>query len=323
MSDQAFGGRSDHAATGVLTHARAAVDGDGEPLLVLHTSEFLADAIFARERPVDPLRYCHRPIVVRDPGDKLGRHLPRDRVASGAVGTEVIENDVIEHDVIVVWGEQPRIITGTDILRRLVHATPAHAPAPALDSAAMPTRAGGDRFSHLEVAESPDRLEISSPMRVGLRIALAAMGAVPLLAPYELLVRVDWRDVASPAFAFAALVSLGAVAVSALFVVAAVAGTSSSIVVDRRAGTISFASQAPITPRSMRTFPVGDVAAVELGVHEWSDGGPSYHVHVAMADGRTIRTGPSPSRDEIEAVRARLASFLPETAPAATGRADA
>jgi len=87
---------------------------DGEPLLVLHTSEFLADAIFAREQPVDPLRYCHRPIVVRDPGEKLGRHLHRFRVASGAAGTEVIE-----HDVIVVWGEHPRIITGTDILGRL------------------------------------------------------------------------------------------------------------------------------------------------------------------------------------------------------------
>lgn len=73
----------------------------------------------------------------------------------------------------------------------------------------------------------------------------------------------------------------------------------------------------------MRTFPVGDVVAVELGVHEWSDGGPSYHVHVAMADGRAIRTGSSPSRGEVEVVRARLKSFLPATAPTATGRADA
>jgi len=129
----------------------------------------------------------------------------------------------------------------------------------------MPTRAVGERFSHLEVAASPDRLEIRSPMRVGLRIALAAMGAVPLLAPFELLVRVDWHDLASPAFVFAALISLGAVAVGALFVFAAVAGTSSSIVVDRRAGTISFASQAPITPRSMRTFPVPATAPTATG----------------------------------------------------------
>lgn len=89
-------------------------DGDDEPLLVLHTSDFLTDAIFARERPIDPLRYCHRPIVVRAADQKLGRHLWRFRVASGSVGTEIIE-----HDVIVLWGDAPRIITGPDILGRL------------------------------------------------------------------------------------------------------------------------------------------------------------------------------------------------------------
>jgi metal transporter CNNM len=89
-------------------------DRDGEPLLVLDTTAFLAAAIFERERPVDPRRYCHRPIVVRDDAQRLGRHLSRFRVASGAVGTEIIE-----HDVIVVWGEAKRIITGTDVLGRL------------------------------------------------------------------------------------------------------------------------------------------------------------------------------------------------------------
>jgi len=91
----------------------------------------------------------------------------------------------------------------------------------------MPTRAGGERSSHLEVAESPERLEIRSPMRVGLRIALAAMGTVPPLAPFELLVRARWNDLTSPAFVIAALMSLGAVAVGAPSVFAAVAGTSS------------------------------------------------------------------------------------------------
>ena len=89
-------------------------DDDGAPQLVLQTRSFLTDAIFERERRVDPLRYCHRPIVVHDAGQKLGSHLSRFRVASGAAGTEIIE-----HDVIVLWGEAPRIITGTDVLGRL------------------------------------------------------------------------------------------------------------------------------------------------------------------------------------------------------------
>ena len=90
------------------------VDDGGEPLLVLDVRAFLTDAMFSRSRPVELLRYCHRPIVVRDAGEKLGRYLPRFRVASGAVGTEIVE-----HDVILLWGERPRIITGTDVLGRL------------------------------------------------------------------------------------------------------------------------------------------------------------------------------------------------------------
>ena len=89
-------------------------DAVGEPQLVLRTSAFLNDAIFARQRPVDPLRYCHRPILVRDAGQTLGRHLWRFRVSSGAAGTEILE-----HDVIVVWDDERRIITGTDVLGRL------------------------------------------------------------------------------------------------------------------------------------------------------------------------------------------------------------
>ena len=47
------------------------------------------------------------------------------------------DDDVIDHDLILVWGPQPRIITGADLLGRLlrdiVTAEPASpAPAPAM-----------------------------------------------------------------------------------------------------------------------------------------------------------------------------------------------
>ena len=167
-------------------------------------------------------------------------------------------------------------------------------------------------MSHPEVVTSSVRLEIRSPMRAGLRVVLAVMGAVPLLAPYELLVRPGWQRVADPFFAFAALVSAGAVAVSCLFLAAAVAGTSSRIVVDRRAGTVAFTSQAPVVRRSTRVYALRDVVAVEVGVQDWSDGDPAHHVRLAMVDGTVLRTGSSTSCAEVEAIRARLASFLAE-----------
>jgi metal transporter CNNM len=93
------------------------VDAGGEPLLALNVSEFTRAALYG-DRPFDPYRYCHRPIVVRDHtttlGDVIGR-LKRRRVAEGAPPDAVIENDVV-----LIWLDRRRIITGSDILGRLL-----------------------------------------------------------------------------------------------------------------------------------------------------------------------------------------------------------
>lgn len=49
-------------------------------------------------------------------------------------------------------------------------------------------------MSLLGLLERSGRLEIRSPMRPGFRVALMLVGVVPLLAPYELVVRVGWQD---------------------------------------------------------------------------------------------------------------------------------
>lgn len=90
------------------------VDPDGEPRLVLKTRHFLSDVFMSGNRSIQPMDYCHRPIVVRDGNQKLGEHLPILRVTSGKTGTEVIDKDTI-----LLWNGHPRIITGTDLLGRL------------------------------------------------------------------------------------------------------------------------------------------------------------------------------------------------------------
>jgi hypothetical protein len=165
-----------------------------------------------------------------------------------------------------------------------------------------------------QIVETPDHFEIASSLHAGVRVALAVMAAVPLLAPYELLVRLEWRDLASPAFAFAVLVSAGALLVSGLLVGAAVAGTSSRIVLDRRAGTVARTAWAPAVRRATRTFPLRDVVAVEPGVRDWSEGAPTYHVRLVLADGTVLETGPSRSRQDTDALRTRLVGFLAQGA---------
>lgn len=90
------------------------VDREGQPQWALHADAFLRAALFAPER-FDPHRFCHRPIVVHDASQKLGTLIPRFRVQSGKSGTEIVEDDVL-----LLWIDPPRIVTGADILGRLL-----------------------------------------------------------------------------------------------------------------------------------------------------------------------------------------------------------
>ncbi len=87
---------------------------NGEPVFVLDTHQFLRDALF-NQLDSDPTAYWHRPIIVRDLKAKLG-----DVIGLMHVKPERPDDDVIDNDLILVWGAQRRIITGADLLGRLL-----------------------------------------------------------------------------------------------------------------------------------------------------------------------------------------------------------
>jgi hypothetical protein len=81
---------------------------------MLDADAFLREAMLG-ERPLEIASFCHRPILVRDPKTKIGDVLPQLRVERQSRG-----DDVVDKDVILVWGAERRIITGADILGRLL-----------------------------------------------------------------------------------------------------------------------------------------------------------------------------------------------------------
>lgn len=92
------------------------IDETDEPQLVLDSDGFLRAALID-EKPLQPYAFCHRPIVIKDPYTKLGNVIWRLKVQPENVGDNVIDNDVI-----LLWsGEKRLIITGADILGRLMH----------------------------------------------------------------------------------------------------------------------------------------------------------------------------------------------------------
>jgi metal transporter CNNM len=89
-------------------------DPEGQPQLVLNAHRFLRDELFDQVS-VRPEAYWHRPIVVTDPGTKLG-----DVIGLMKVKPEYPEDDVVDNDLILIWVKQRRIITGADLLGRLL-----------------------------------------------------------------------------------------------------------------------------------------------------------------------------------------------------------
>jgi len=89
-------------------------DSDDQPRLVLDADSFLREALFSSEPP-DPYRFSHRPVVVRDPATQLGAVIRNLRVEA-----RDREDDVIDEDLILLWGDTRRIITGADLLGRLM-----------------------------------------------------------------------------------------------------------------------------------------------------------------------------------------------------------
>lgn len=90
-------------------------DLDGRPSMVMDAHHFLRHALF----DITEVRlesYWHRPLIVTDMHARIGDVIGRMKVTP-----EHPEDDVIDHDLILVWGkQQKRIITGADLLGRLL-----------------------------------------------------------------------------------------------------------------------------------------------------------------------------------------------------------
>jgi metal transporter CNNM len=92
----------------------------GEPMLVVDADGFLRAALFESDT-FDPYHYCHRPIIVTDESMRLSELILKIRVNhSFGHRLDTSFDGAIEHDVVLVWGAEKRIITGADIFGRLL-----------------------------------------------------------------------------------------------------------------------------------------------------------------------------------------------------------
>lgn len=90
-------------------------DHNSKPKFALDADSFILDALF-QEKSFNQSDYIHRPIIVDDPTQPLGKYILKLEVHP-----EHPEDDVVDEDIILVWSDRhKRVITGSDILGRLL-----------------------------------------------------------------------------------------------------------------------------------------------------------------------------------------------------------
>lgn len=89
-------------------------DLEGNPQLLLDADEFLRGAMLEGGK-ADPYESCHRPIIIRDPKTKL------EEIIRLLRNSKKNRSGVIENDVVLLWTDPKKIITGADIFDRLLH----------------------------------------------------------------------------------------------------------------------------------------------------------------------------------------------------------
>lgn len=93
------------------------VNDRSEPLLVLDADGYLRSVAFD-EPEAEYYKYCHRPVVIRDESCTVGDALNELKKADHF---DYLSTEVLHNDIVLVWTDsQQRIITGADILGRLL-----------------------------------------------------------------------------------------------------------------------------------------------------------------------------------------------------------
>ncbi|MBW1615263.1 MAG: DUF21 domain-containing protein [Deltaproteobacteria bacterium] len=89
-------------------------DQNNTPKTVLNSNRFLRNVLLYKEY-IEPAKFSHHPIIVTDASIKLGEVIKKFKIDSYDK-----DYDVIDKDIILLWGKKKKIITGADILGRLL-----------------------------------------------------------------------------------------------------------------------------------------------------------------------------------------------------------
>ena len=155
-----------------------------------------------------------------------------------------------------------------------------------------------------------EQLVFTTTMSTKARIGFGLAALLPCLAPYNLLIRPSWADTSSVAFLFAAVISLGAIAVSVLLLLVAIFGVNRRVEFDTASKAV-LVTESHLLQRTREVkYPFPDVVHLEVVSHDWSDGPSTYDIHLTPRTGKPFAFGDFSSRVKAEDTASSLRSII-------------
>lgn len=160
------------------------------------------------------------------------------------------------------------------------------------------------------IHQSSSQVEFSSHFSSAARVLVLIGGVLPLLAPYELLIRPSWGSNVSSIWWFALLISAGAVVVSLLAIYFALFGLNQRIRFDSDSRVVTYGFKAALLRYREKRYPFSAIETLHVKTHEWSDGPATYNLALKLKDTREIEFGRFTDQAEAERYSSTLDKMI-------------
>ena len=160
------------------------------------------------------------------------------------------------------------------------------------------------------IKQSADKLEFVSSFSPMARIIFLLFGFIPLLAPYELLIKPSWNGKFNIVMIFFLIISIGAVTISVFFISAALFGRSQHFQFDGAKRVLKYRFKTAINPFREERYDFSQIEILEIKANEWDSGSDSYDISMKIRGKREMKFGEFRSRQEAEYYLAALEKMI-------------
>ena len=150
------------------------------------------------------------------------------------------------------------------------------------------------------VNHAADKIEFVYHLSPIARIIFLLFSLIPLLAPYELLIKPSWDGKISIVLLFFIVISIGAVLVSFFFVSAALFGRSQFFEFDPSRRVVIYRFKTAFFSLREERYDFSKIEALQIKVNEWDSKADTYDISVKIQDRPEMNFGDFSSRQDAE-----------------------